>query len=383
MPRSSGTTNHAPYASAPAVGLAGDSYYNSASKVLYLADGTVWNPLSVPAGGGTGQALAKNSTSDFDTSWQTVGGAALVASVTAAGPFNVAATSFAAAANFSGVSVNVTPVAGHYYRIRAIIPQITGGVTGNAVYLQLSKDNVAYGQQFGYQAYLTGVMRGFASPVEYVGTLGSPGVSTTFSVRGWSSQASSGAVACEGGQGVFMTIEDFGPQLTQSSSLPVLPPGGTTGQSLTKNSGTDFDVVWGGASPLGLIGFSAVTDGVNRTATSFGTGTDQGTISNITIVTGRRYRIRVFWPNIAASFSAGNGALQAGISRSGTQHGDTVGGRSGVSGFGVSPVIAEWTGSYTAGTYNFGWRIWCGASVTGVVTAGTIITTVEDLGALV
>lgn len=44
MPRSFGTTNLAPYASAPAVGNAGDGYFNTAQKVLYLSDGTAWIP---------------------------------------------------------------------------------------------------------------------------------------------------------------------------------------------------------------------------------------------------------------------------------------------------------------------------------------------------
>lgn len=35
-----------PYASAPAVGQVGDEYYNTGNKVLYLSDGTAWNPVS-------------------------------------------------------------------------------------------------------------------------------------------------------------------------------------------------------------------------------------------------------------------------------------------------------------------------------------------------
>ena len=40
--RSYGVTNAAPYASAPAVGAAGDTYFNTTSKQLYLSDGTQW-----------------------------------------------------------------------------------------------------------------------------------------------------------------------------------------------------------------------------------------------------------------------------------------------------------------------------------------------------
>jgi hypothetical protein len=50
MPRSYGTTNAAPYATAPAVGAAGDTYYNTATKTLYLSDGTAWNAISAGAG---------------------------------------------------------------------------------------------------------------------------------------------------------------------------------------------------------------------------------------------------------------------------------------------------------------------------------------------
>lgn len=78
MPRSYGTTNAAPSASAPAVGLAGDTYYNSTNKVLYLSDGSVWNPAvpnGVPAGGTQDQVLQKNSATDYDDSWTSIIGA--------------------------------------------------------------------------------------------------------------------------------------------------------------------------------------------------------------------------------------------------------------------------------------------------------------------
>jgi hypothetical protein len=40
--RAYGNTNAAPYASAPAVGAAGDTYWNTATKVLYVSDGSAW-----------------------------------------------------------------------------------------------------------------------------------------------------------------------------------------------------------------------------------------------------------------------------------------------------------------------------------------------------
>lgn len=49
MPRTYGTTNSAPYASAPVVGLAGDTYYNTATKASYISDGTNWIPVASPS----------------------------------------------------------------------------------------------------------------------------------------------------------------------------------------------------------------------------------------------------------------------------------------------------------------------------------------------
>lgn len=49
--RDYGNTNAAPYASAPAVGPAGDTYWNTTSKVLYASDGTAWNAVGPGVGG--------------------------------------------------------------------------------------------------------------------------------------------------------------------------------------------------------------------------------------------------------------------------------------------------------------------------------------------
>lgn len=52
MPRSYGTTNVMPYASAPTVGPTGDEYWNTTTKQLNLSDGTVWIPITGGGGGG-------------------------------------------------------------------------------------------------------------------------------------------------------------------------------------------------------------------------------------------------------------------------------------------------------------------------------------------
>lgn len=49
--RSYGTTNALPYAAAPAVGLAGDTYWNTTDKSLYISDGTAWNKVGPGTGG--------------------------------------------------------------------------------------------------------------------------------------------------------------------------------------------------------------------------------------------------------------------------------------------------------------------------------------------
>jgi hypothetical protein len=48
MPRAYGTTNAAPYATAPVIGAAGDTYWNTATKSLYVCDGTTWNQVTIP-----------------------------------------------------------------------------------------------------------------------------------------------------------------------------------------------------------------------------------------------------------------------------------------------------------------------------------------------
>jgi hypothetical protein len=50
--RDFGITNDSPYASAPAVGATGDTYWNTTEKALYQSDGTAWIrtvPLTVQA----------------------------------------------------------------------------------------------------------------------------------------------------------------------------------------------------------------------------------------------------------------------------------------------------------------------------------------------
>jgi hypothetical protein len=75
MPRSFGTTNAAPYASPPSVGAAGDTYFNTTSKTLYLSDGTQW--IQVQGGGGAvtslgpsaGQAILADRTTSTANTW--------------------------------------------------------------------------------------------------------------------------------------------------------------------------------------------------------------------------------------------------------------------------------------------------------------------------
>jgi len=50
MPRSFGITNFQRYASAPAVGVAGDTYYNTTSGIAYVSTGSAW--VAIGSGGG-------------------------------------------------------------------------------------------------------------------------------------------------------------------------------------------------------------------------------------------------------------------------------------------------------------------------------------------
>jgi hypothetical protein len=49
--RDFGNTNAAPYASAPAVGLTGDTYWNTTEQALYVSNGTAWIKAGPGAGG--------------------------------------------------------------------------------------------------------------------------------------------------------------------------------------------------------------------------------------------------------------------------------------------------------------------------------------------
>lgn len=91
--RSYGITNAAPYASAPAVGAAGDTYYNTGSKILYLSDGTAWNAVSGGGGGQTvsqtlGSAALTNKTNNPSGSWVDWGTIAIPLTVIPVGSLN-------------------------------------------------------------------------------------------------------------------------------------------------------------------------------------------------------------------------------------------------------------------------------------------------------
>jgi microcystin-dependent protein len=48
MPRSFGTTNAQRFADPPAVGVAGDLYFNTTSSTIFVSDGSAWQPVGVP-----------------------------------------------------------------------------------------------------------------------------------------------------------------------------------------------------------------------------------------------------------------------------------------------------------------------------------------------
>jgi hypothetical protein len=80
--RAYGQTNAAPYASAPAVGASGDTYWNTTEQVLYVSNGTAWVKVGPPrararvvqAGALPGIPNNVNTALTFDTESTDVGG---------------------------------------------------------------------------------------------------------------------------------------------------------------------------------------------------------------------------------------------------------------------------------------------------------------------
>src|SRR6516225_8393624 len=69
MARTYGITNVAPWAAAPTLPATGDTYYNTATKLLYVYDGTAWSavgPSAIPADISNGYVI-QPSTMTFST----------------------------------------------------------------------------------------------------------------------------------------------------------------------------------------------------------------------------------------------------------------------------------------------------------------------------
>jgi hypothetical protein len=93
--RSYGTTNAAPHPSAPPVGAAGDTYYNTVDHQFYISSGTAWAVMS----GGGGATNATNLTLNAQT------GTSYILVLTDAGKFvtmtNAAASTLTVPSNSS------------------------------------------------------------------------------------------------------------------------------------------------------------------------------------------------------------------------------------------------------------------------------------------
>jgi hypothetical protein len=138
------------------------------------------------------------------TGWHALpGGVRLQNSIN--GPMNFTQTSFAAAANWSGLGGAVAVYTGRLYRIRCVIPAVTS-FNGNSTSIQLARDGVALGGVH-LQAFITGALRVFGPTVEYVGPLAAG--TSVFGIRGWNSQAGT-SIAAEAGQPITYTVEDIG-----------------------------------------------------------------------------------------------------------------------------------------------------------------------------
>jgi len=130
-PRSYGITNIAPYAAAPAVGPAGDTYYNTGNKGLYISDGTAWNQILAGGGGGGATNLLTREDSSFEGgtvgSWSIAN--ATIANATSqsmVGNHSLQVTGTSAASNWYGYPVQVPVTPGSTYQaVASFFPATT------------------------------------------------------------------------------------------------------------------------------------------------------------------------------------------------------------------------------------------------------------------
>jgi hypothetical protein len=221
MPRSYGTTNAAPYAAAPAVGAAGDTYFNTTSKAMFMSDGASWIQI-----GGVAPSQA------YWMSRCPSGGTINTASL---GTVPVSNTP-TMAAGFSYSSGNVVcNVAGKYMATFLLMANNATAST-NAVWAGI--------QQF----------RGATNIVNWDNIESQVPVYTQVICTGEFDMAVGDTLVCVaqaaiagttiGGQTSFAISPMGGPTGATGPSGGPVPTGGVLNQVIVKQSATDFAVAW-------------------------------------------------------------------------------------------------------------------------------------------
>ena len=242
--RSYGITNAAPYATAPAVGLAGDTYFDTVAKQLYLSDGTVWIPQYSPGAA-------------WNTAWGAVVAPVLI---TASG------TASNAMADLAGSTITITPVVGRRYKIVAegLLYNDTANARAN-IYIRDSANTIYQGGQYR-PAYATG------SSWQTIEAIWTPGAATTttFKISYNSTDPGNANIYCDNTYAARIWVEDIGPAVSGITGPgPDIPNYYyNIASSWTYTAGTYTAISWSVPNPI--IGSGFTTSGTNITFTKAG-----------------------------------------------------------------------------------------------------------------
>jgi hypothetical protein len=148
MPRTYGLTNAAPWATAPPVGAAGDSYYNTTDKTLYLSNGTAW----VAVGGTDEVWIGPDTPAGAQELWYDTDEPAVLSDdmrwYTAWGRVIRSGSSNAptsGATPLTALSFTVPLVAGRQYAVRVMSLNTYATVAGDTFGVQVTLDGSATG----------------------------------------------------------------------------------------------------------------------------------------------------------------------------------------------------------------------------------------------
>jgi len=230
MPRTFGTTNLAPYSAAPAVGPAGDAYYNTAEKVLYLSDGTAWNSSTTAVSAGSANYKWNTSTAAADPGTGRM------------------ASNNAAAASVTALYLSVYDQSGSVIRLDAIntgdgfVIYQTGALNSSVRYTvsatPTNNANTWFTIPVTWQATgSAGFVPGNNASVQIQATA-APGGSTDEVVVAGGAEPTSLALD------LWVDLDGV------ASAAGQVPSGGAALQALFKNTSTDFDTGWQNAPPI-------------------------------------------------------------------------------------------------------------------------------------